>query len=385
MIYHQKYKKIRKFEQMDWDQLNAEIFTDPRIQLAESSHDVNTICDNIIDTVNDLMDRQQPMKRIQINNKIPEFASESTKVTMKNRDDAMLKMKITKNQDDIRNYRTLRNRVHTLLHQDKEKQIKDKFDQVEGDSRKQWKSVKEQVGWTKQLSPEMLVKDGKTVRQPKQMADMINFAQISRNISLHRDVPKTETDFKVNYTKLTHGKNLNFSLRTVSMHELQMNIKEMKPTPSSGMDGLSLKTIKRVIKPLLKSILNLVNTTINTGTYPSSLKIARIVPLRKGDKNPTNPLNYRAINILPSLGKIIDRIVNKQMTRHLYLNKLFLQQHHGSVKGRSTMTAIISMLDDWAEGLEKGENNLILVLDQSAAYDVICHVKLIQKLKKFRV
>ena len=158
-------------------------------------------------------------------------------------------------------------------------------------------------------------------------------------------------------------------------------MKEMKPTASSGVDGLSLKTIKRITKPLLKSILNLVNTTINTATYPKSLKISRVVPLRKGDKNPTNPLNYRAINILPSLGKIIDRVINKQMTRHLYLNKLFLQQHHGAVKGRSTMTAIISMLDDWAEGLEKGENNLVLVLDQSAAYDVICHKKLIQKLK----
>ena len=194
VINHQKYRIIRKFEQIDWDQLNAELATDQRIQLAETSDDANIICDTIINTVNELMDRQQPTKRVQISNKIPEFASETTKETMKDRDEAMTKMKTTKNHDDIRNYRMLRNRVHTLLHQDKEKYIKDKFDQVEGRSRQQWKTAKEQAGWTKQLSPEMLVQDGKTIRQPKEMADLINFAQISRNTTLHRDVPKTSTD-----------------------------------------------------------------------------------------------------------------------------------------------------------------------------------------------
>ena len=47
------------------------------------------------------------------------------------------------------------------------------------------------------------------------------------------------------------------------------------------------------------------------------------------------------------------------------------------------MTAVISMLDDWAQDLEEGVENAILVLDQSAAYDVICHSKLLDKLKIF--
>ena len=45
------------------------------------------------------------------------------------------------------------------------------------------------------------------------------------------------------------------------------------------------------------------------------------------------------------------------------------------------MTALISMIDKWSEALENGENQVILVLDQSAAYDIICHQKLIEKLK----
>ena len=165
------------------------------------------------------------------------------------------------------------------------------------------------------------------------------------------------------------------------MNELKLSIKEMRSAPSSGVDGISMKSLKRILRPLYPALLNMVNTAISMATYPNKLKIARIVPLRKGNKIPTDPLSYRAVNILPSLGKIIDRIVNKQMTRHLLSNELLLQQHHGSIRGRSTMTAVVSMLDEWAEGLEKGENNTLLILDQSAAYDVICHKKLIEKMK----
>ena len=164
------------------------------------------------------------------------------------------------------------------------------------------------------------------------------------------------------------------------MSEMKTSISEMRNAPSAGVDGLSVKTLKKILKPLYPALLNLVNTSISTATYPDRLKLARIVPLRKGNKCPTDPLSYRAVNILPSLGKIIDRLINKQITRHLISNNLILQQHHGSIKGRSTMTAVASMLDEWVESLERGESNTILILDQSAAYDVICHKKLIEKM-----
>ena len=147
------------------------------------------------------------------------------------------------------------------------------------------------------------------------------------------------------------------------------------------MEGITVKSLKRIIKPLYTPILNLVNTCITTASYPDSLKTARVVPLLKSGKNPNEATSYRAINILSSISKIIDRIINKQLIRHLTTNKLIIHQHHGTIKGRSTMTALVSMLDEWAEALENGESNAILVLDQSAAYNIICHQKLIEKLK----
>ena len=268
-----------------------------------------------------------------------------------------------------------------MIKRDKQDLIQKSHEEIKGDSRRQWKLTKYQAGWTKQLSPTMISKGGQIIRDPKGIANTINVAQISRNIRLHRNVPKTMTDHKKNYAKLVENKNLQFTLRTISMHKLKNSIREMRVALSSGVDGLSVKTLKRILRPLYPALLNLVNTAISTATYPDKLKIARIVPLRKGNKCPTDPLSYRAVNILPSLGKIIDRIINKQITRHLVSNQLILHQHHGSIRGRSTMTAVVSMLDEWAEAIKRGEDNTILILDQSSAYDVICHQKLIEKMK----
>ena len=47
-----------------------------------------------------------------------------------------------------------------------------------------------------------------------------------------------------------------------------------------------------------------------TGTFPSILKQARVIPIFKaGDKE--DPGNYRPISILPTLSKIIENILLK--------------------------------------------------------------------------
>ena len=56
VIHKQKFKMVRKFEKVDWDQLTAELYNDNRIQLAEVSQDANVICESIMDTVKELID-----------------------------------------------------------------------------------------------------------------------------------------------------------------------------------------------------------------------------------------------------------------------------------------------------------------------------------------
>ena len=254
--------------------------------------------------------------------------------------------------------------------------------EVENDPRKMWQKTKDTLGWTKNGSPNTISHRGQTFHKPNQIANIINHEQISRNLRLHRNVPKTKTDPMKNFRKLTNKKNLKFQIKQLSMRELLDQIQKMKSTPSTGIDNISLKTIKQILPVIKHQILHLINTTINSGIYPKSLKCAKIIPILKPNKPQNNPLSYRCVNILPSMAKIIDRTVNSQLTNHLIENNLLLHQHNGGIRGRGTMTAVLSMLDEWVYSLEKGEDSAVLILDQSAAFDVVWHPLLLKKLEE---
>ena len=185
-------------------------------------------------------------------------------------------------------------------------------------------------------------------------------------------------NFKKNNSE---NKTLKFQIKPLTMNQLSKQLYDMKPTPSTGYDNISLKTLKQILPTVKKSILNLVNTIFTTGNYPKALKCAKVIPILKANKPPNNPLSYRCVNILSSVAKIVDKAINLQLTSHLIENQLLLHQHNGGIKGRGTMSAVLSMLDEWAYSLEKGEDSAILILDQSAAFDIVWHPLLLKKLQ----
>jgi len=63
------------------------------------------------------------------------------------------------------------------------------------------------------------------------------------------------------------------------------------------------------------------NNSIASGYIPSDCKIAKVFPLQKGNSE-TNLNNYRPISILPSIPKIMERLVYNQLCLYLSDNKL---------------------------------------------------------------
>ncbi len=77
-------------------------------------------------------------------------------------------------------------------------------------------------------------------------------------------------------------------------------IREFKSTNSSSLDGISSRLIKAAGPGIIDPLLHIFNQSINTGIFPSGLKIGSVTPLfKEGDAS--DPSNYRPISILPSL------------------------------------------------------------------------------------
>ena len=83
----------------------------------------------------------------------------------------------------------------------------------------------------------------------------------------------------------------------------------------------------------------IINKCIDTGVFPSVLKIGNISPIYK--KGPKDKLaNYRSISILPVFGKIFEKVIYTRLYDFLTKNKIISEFQFGFQKFHSTTHAI---------------------------------------------
>ena len=115
---------------------------------------------------------------------------------------------------------------------------------------------------------------------------------------------------------------------------------------------------------------------------PEQWRIGRTIPLyKKGDK--TVGENYRPITNLCSLAKLFERaILSKlQEIEADQLVDLTGVNQHGFKKGRSTITAALSIKRNIVKALDQGKWSGLVSLDLSSAFDIINHKRLIERLQ----
>jgi len=66
----------------------------------------------------------------------------------------------------------------------------------------------------------------------------------------------------------------------------------------------------------------LFNSSISDGVFPSTLKRAIITPLYKGKGKKDCVDNYRPVAVLPTLSKVFEKLVFRQLVEYLNKNNL---------------------------------------------------------------
>ena len=111
----------------------------------------------------------------------------------------------------------------------------------------------------------------------------------------------------------------------------------------------------------------MVNLSLETGDI-SGLKESVIRPIIKKinldcEKFP----NYRPIVNLQFLSKLIEKIVLKQLLKHMKNNCLECHDKYAYMKGHSTETMLVQIVDEVLVGFEEGSFTVLVLLDMSAA------------------
>ena len=131
----------------------------------------------------------------------------------------------------------------------------------------------------------------------------------------------------------------------VSEAEVLSIIKSLKPKGTSGYDGISSNILKQCVHTVIKPLTYICNLSLTTGDFPERCKPAILRPIyKKGDHNEIN--NYRTISLLPTISKILEKVILNRLSQHFESNNLLTSSQFGFWKNVHTDDAIFFLLDN---------------------------------------
>ena len=145
-------------------------------------------------------------------------------------------------------------------------------------------------------------------------------------------------------------------------------------------DPIPAFLLKENIEVFIPYWLEIVNLSLEIGSM-ESLKSAVIIPLIKDlgslvDKEIFK--NYRPVSNLLFLSKLIERVVDSRLEKHMTLNKLHNDHQFGYKKHHSTESLLLKIVNNLLLSCDENMPSVVLLLDLSAAFDTVDHEKLLK-------
>jgi hypothetical protein len=104
---------------------------------------------------------------------------------------------------------------------------------------------------------------------------------------------------------------------------------------------LAPKFIKAIIPSLVNPISFIFNKTIQLGQVPSDWKSVNVTAIYKGKGDSCDPSNYRPISVTKCFGKILEKIIFKNLYNYVTRNRILLDHQSGFRTTDSTINQLL--------------------------------------------
>ena len=258
------------------------------------------------------------------------------------------------------------------------------FRKFKDDIKKTWDTIKLIINKNKkpQCIPEFFLVNGSRVSDINVIVEEFNkyFTDIGINLYENIDSPK---DYSFQDYLRTPSANT-FCFKKVSESEISKIIDDLKPKSSCGVDGISNKILKYIKTLILYPLTLIINQAIETGIFPDKLKLAKVIPIYKKNEDYLFE-NYRPISVLPSISKVIERVMHSQVEKYFSENNLFFENQYGFRKSHSTELSALELINRVLTCMDNREIPLAIFIDLSKAFDTIDHKILLSKLHYYGI
>ena len=256
---------------------------------------------------------------------------------------------------NIETYKSIRNKVSSLIEQAKQRTYQTKIEEGKDDPKTVWKLFKELGANRKGSNSELNIntkKDDKLVHKESELTELFN--SYFMNIATNLKEPIIPSDFETLRTFVTSKvpTNTKFNISLTNETFVRKFLTNLNVNQSTGLDNIGPKILK-LAKVLTPSLTFIVNKSILSDEFPSYWKETKVKPLLKSGAN-DDINNYRPISF-PTVSKLIEKWVDSQFSVYLNNFNLLHKSQSGFRPKHSTETALIHMIDPWLRAVNAGK------------------------------
>ena len=291
----------------------------------------------------------------------------------------------TKDPTIRQKYNKCRNRVNRVIKAAQRRADADLIDKSQADVKKFWKNLnkisKRKQTASSSLPTKIKVNDTQSISDPHNIAHRMNSHFVQKGPSLASKLPNSNRNILDSMGPRNQHKMTFRETTTVEVVNIGNDLNDKMSTGSDNIPSVLLKWCLHIIAPILAEIFN---AFVKLGSYPDTLKIAKVTPLhKKGDKDVID--NFRSISILTQINKIFEKLIHRRLMSFMDEHKILSNCQFGFRKGHNTSHAINHVNEQVIKSLEKKKICAILFIDLKAAFDTIDHKLLTKKLEHYGI
>lgn len=345
-------RTYRNFKNFNYGAFETDLFNTPFYNIFDLN-DINDKVSYLSTNLMNLFDQHAPIITSRVTKPRAPWLTDTIKLMISIRDKAQRKYKKTKNEAHFQYYKELRNYTTEAIKREKKAYLN--FQLSNSSSKECWKILK-----TNNIIPNSKINEIPTeLKKPNDI-----------NNHFVNSIPATHpSDDLIHFYETNRVCNTNLKFQSVNELTLYQIINKIS-TKAAGCDGINIELIKLSCPHILPYITHIINICLTESVYPSMWKNAMVTVLPK-KANPENFQDLRAISILPTFSKLIEKIMEQQLIVHLSDNNIIPHVQSGFRVGHSCTTALLNVTDDILGAIDQGLCTVLVLLDFSRAFDTI--------------
>lgn len=168
---------------------------------------------------------------------------------------------------------------------------------------------------------------------------------------------------------------------TIKSEDVQNVIQTLKPTKSAGPDRIQSILMINLPQSAIRRLTEIFNACLALTYWPTYFKSAKIIPILKSGKDPSDARNYRPISLTNCIGKIFEKLVKEQIEEFVMKRKIIPPQQFGFRKKHCPLMQTKRITCFISESKTFNKSVGLVKLDVEKASDSVWHDGLIYKLK----